>query len=82
MTFTPISSAAPLSSDTALMARPALVLLIKSVSRIMEMVVTIRVTIVSPETCTPPILMEGTLIIDAKGIGVALKIRSARFCKR
>ena len=40
------------------------------------------VTRVIPEIVRPPIFTDGTLMTDWKGIGVALKIRSARFCKR
>ena len=81
-TLIPISSAAPLSSDTARMALPAFVLLINNVSRIMEMSMMAIVTRVIPEIVRPPIFTDGTLMTDWKGIGVALKIKSARFCKR
>ena len=78
----PMSSAAPLSSETARMARPVFVLLIKDVRAIMEIVVTTRVTMVMPEMVTLPRRRDGTLMMDAKGIGVALKISRATFWSR
>ena len=82
LTLIPIRAAAPLSSDTARIALPARVLLINHVRITIAITVTTKVTIVIPEICMPPILNEDTLMTEPKGIGVALKISSATFCKK
>ena len=81
-TLMPISWAAPLSSETARMALPCLVRLMNNVSKIIAAAVIIRVTRVIPEMVTPPILTVFTLMMDAKGRGVALKINRAALCKK
>ena len=65
-TLIPISVAAPRSSDTASMAWPMRVLLIKAVRAAMITIQTIIVTMVSPdmESLPPASLIPGTVTTD------------------
>ena len=82
LTLMPMSSAAPLSSETARMALPIRVLAMKRVRAIIMTAVTIRVSRVIPSMYTPPNSRVGNWNM----VGVAFcsepKISSARFCSR
>ena len=83
-TLIPISCAAPLSSDTANIACPALVLLIKSIRpAIMIRQVTI-VTMVSPVIliCPSASFTAGTDTTEVNALAFAPKIKRATFCSR
>ena len=83
LTFTPISCAAPLSSDTASMACPGFVFI-----NIVRIIIITRhvtiVTIVSPEIISlpPARFSAGTFTTDVKDFGFAPNKRSAMFCKK
>ena len=83
-TFTPISWAAPLSSETASIARPIFVLFTNSHSTTMIMAETIIVTSVSPEiTRRPSNRRKGANdTIELKDFGAEPQISSAIFCKK
>ena len=80
----PMSVAAPLSSDTAIIAHPSFVLLTNRVSAIITIIHTIIVTIASAVIVSSPLnnLRGGIFIIDVKLLVFAPKIRSAIFCKK
>ena len=83
-TLIPIRVAAPLSSETASMACPALDLLMKAVSPIMITIQERMVTMVSPVmVISPPAsLMAGRVTTEVKDLVSAPKIRRATFCSR
>ena len=80
----PISSAAPLSSDTARIALPILVLPVKNVSASMITMFASTVTIASPVISRFPLNSDSLPIetTEVKFFGLAPQIRSAIFCKR
>ncbi len=80
-TLIPMSCAAPLSSETASMACPAFVFLIKSVNPVIIIMQAAIVTIVSPEIISCPSASEtvGIVTTDLKDFGLALKIKRAIF---
>ena len=78
----PISVAASLSSDTARMALPSLVLSMNSVSAAISAAVTASVSTVMPSTCTPPTVKPGSFTSVGYAICWEPKISSAAFCKR
>ena len=80
----PINCAAPLSSETASIACPALDFLINNVSPIIITIQQAIVTIASPVTvrAPPASANAGTGTMDANEIVFAPKIRSAIFCNR
>ena len=82
LTLMPISSAAPLSSETARMALPMRVLLMKSVRQIIIRAVTTSVMRVMPSMYTPPSSMVGSLKMVGKAFCSEPKISRARFCSR
>ena len=82
LTLMPMSSAAPLSSDTARMALPMRVLLMKSVSPTMMAAVTTRVMRVMPSIYTPAASMVGSLMMVGNAFCSEPKIKSARFCRK
>ena len=81
-TLIPTSCAAPLSSDTARIAVPAFVLFINNVNAIIDIVVTINVTMVIPEIFKLPNFTDCILITELKGIGFALNIKRETLCKK
>ncbi len=80
-TLIPISWAAPLSSETASIACPALVLLIKRVSVVIIIMQEIMVTIVSPEImiCSSASFSAGMVTTEVNAFVFAPKIRRAIF---
>ena len=83
-TLTPISVAAPLSSETASMARPAFVYFINDVRAIMMTMQAKMVTMVSPEMVSAPSasLSGAIFTTEVKALVSAPKISIARFCSR
>ena len=83
-TFTPIRVAAPRSSDTASMAWPAFVLLIKVVSPIMITIQETIVTRVSPVTVMAPSanFRAGIVTTEVKDFVSAPNKRRATFCNK
>ena len=84
LTLMPISCAAPLSSETASIARPRRVRLMNSVSAAMITTETPMVTRASPViTSRPPANCSGSMLtIDEKDMGVEPQMSSAMFCKK
>ena len=82
LTLMPMSSAAPLSSDTARMALPMRVLLMNRVRPIIITAVTTRVARVIPSIYTAPSSMVGREITVGKDFCSGPKISRARFCSR
>ena len=80
----PISSAAPLSSDTARIALPTFVFPVNSVRPIMMTMFASTVKIVSLVMISvpPKSEIEPTLNTEVKFFGVDPQISSATFCKR
>ena len=83
-TLIPISCAAPLSSETASIACPALVLFTKRVKPIMMTIQDKMVTIVSPlmVICPPARERLGTLTTEVNALVFAPKISNAIFCRK
>ena len=81
-TLIPISSAAPLSSETANIALPVFVKFIKRARPIIISVVAPKVTTDSPVNSIGPKLKPFTVITDATLLCSEPKIKSAVLCKK
>ena len=83
-TSIPIRVAAPLSSDTASIACPIFVLLMKVVRAIMITIQETIVTMVTPEidSCPSASFKAGTSTTEVNCLELDPKIRRATFCSR
>ena len=84
LTLTPMSCAAPLSSETACIAVPGFVNCINSVRPIMIITVTTIVMIVTPETVRPSVTCQSGMFLKMSGkfFDAEPNTRRAIFCSR
>ena len=83
-TLMPMRPAAPLSSETARMAVPILVLVVNSVSTIMMRMQAATVTMVTPEMISlpPKSWTDQFPTMEEKVLGLEPQIRRAAFCRK